>query len=83
MWYSDGYFNTDLHYECLKEAKTIHMILGKCELQNRLNSLFIITYVVDTHWNCIKEAITMCTYSICLFNNMFGLNIFYLYIFCT
>ena len=41
---------------------------------------FIITYVVSTHWNCIKEAIPMCTYNTCLFKNMFGLNVFYLYI---
>ena len=80
MWYSDGYFNTNLHFECLKEAKTIDMILGKCELQNRSNSLYSITYVIGNHWNCIKEAIPMYTYNICFFNNRFSVNIFYLYI---
>ena len=62
VWYSDGYFNTDLHFECLKEAKTIDMIL-----QNRLNTLYSITYVIGNHWNCFIEAIPMYTYNICFF----------------
>ena len=32
-------------------------------------SLFSVTYFVGTHWNCLYEAIPMCTYNICLFNN--------------
>ena len=31
-------------------------------------SLFSVTYGVGTHWNCLYEAIPMCTYNICLFN---------------
>ena len=29
------------------------------------NSFIEKTYVVGTHWNCLKEAIPMCTYNIC------------------
>ena len=44
------------------------MILG---LSVNLNivSLFSVTYVVGTHWNCLIEAIPMCTYNIYLSNN--------------
>ena len=37
-------------------------ILVKCIFQNRF------PYVVGTHWNCLIEAIPMCTYNICSFN---------------
>ena len=39
----------------LKEAKTMDMILG---LNVNLNivSLFPVTYVVDTHWNCLIDS---------------------------
>ena len=47
------------------------MILGtlkcKCKFQNSI-FLFTVTYVVVTHWNCLIEAIPMCTDTICLFN---------------
>ena len=44
------------------------MILG---LSVNLNifALFSVTYVVGIHWNCLIEAIPMCTYNICLSNN--------------
>ena len=29
------------------------------------NSIIGKTYVVGTHWNCLYEAIPMCTYNIC------------------
>ena len=35
----------------------------------KLVSLFSVTYIVGTHWNCLIEAITMCIYNICLSNN--------------
>ena len=35
----------------------------------KLVSLFSVKYVVGTHWNCLIEAIPMCTYNICLSNN--------------
>ena len=39
------------------------MILAKCIFQNRFK------YVVGTHWNCLIEAIPMCTNNlICSFN---------------
>ena len=52
----------------LKEAKTMDMILG---LSVNLNivSLFSVTNVAGIHWNCLIEAIPMCTYNICLSNN--------------
>ena len=39
---------------CLKEAKTMDMILG---LSVNLNTvpLFSVTYVDGTHWNCLIE----------------------------
>ena len=41
-------------------------------------SLFSVTYVVGTHWNCLIEAIPMCTYNICHFYKwvFFNINIF-------
>ena len=40
------------------------MILGKCKFPNS------VTYVLGKHWNCLIEAIPMCTYNICLFNSI-------------
>ena len=49
------------------------MILDKCIFQNRflivsnsiiIDSLLSVTYVVSTHWNCLIEAISICTYNI-------------------
>ena len=53
---------------CLKESKTMDMILG---LSVNLNivSLFSVTNVVGIHWNCLMEAVTMRTYNTCLSNN--------------
>ena len=46
----------------------LHLML---RLSVNLNLLFYftVTYVVGTHWNCLIEAIPMCTYNICLSNN--------------
>ena len=48
------------------------MILDKC--------LFLIfsNMLVGTHWNCLIEAIPMCTYNICQFNKLvfFTINFF-------
>ena len=41
---------------CLKKAKTTDKILG-LSVNLILFSLFSVTYVVDTHWNCLIEAI--------------------------
>ena len=54
---------------CLKEVKTMDMKLGKCKFPKKNTFLFSVTYVVGTHWNCLYEAIPMCTYNIYLFNN--------------
>ena len=43
------------------------MILGKCKIP-KCSSLLAVIYVVGTDWNCLYEAIPMCTYNICLFN---------------
>ena len=42
------------------------VILDKCMFQKV--SLISVTHVVGTHWNCLIEAIPMCTYNICPFN---------------
>ena len=52
---------------CLKEAQTMEMILDKCKFENSL-SLFSVTYVVGTHWNCLTDIIQMCIYVICSCN---------------
>ena len=44
------------------------MVLG-LSVKLKLVSLFSVTYVVGAHWNCLIEAIPMCTYNICLFSN--------------
>ena len=51
----------------LKELQTINMILGKCKFPNSF-LLLSLTYVVGSHWNCLYEAIPMCTYNFLLFN---------------
>ena len=33
----------------------------------KIGFLFSVTYVVGSHWNCLYEAITMCTHIICVF----------------
>ena len=53
---------------CLKEAKTMDMVLG-LSVNFKIVSLFSVTYVVGTHWNCLIVAIPMRTYNICLSNN--------------
>ena len=55
------------------------MILVKCKFP----SLFSVTYVVGTHWNCLYEAIPMCTYNICLSINDFFIIRFFLNKFST
>ena len=54
---------------CLKEVKTIDMILGKCKFPNRF---FLIFYDICCRYtlDCLNEAIPMCTYNICLFNKL-------------
>ena len=42
------------------------MKLGKCKFP--IVFLFSVTYAVGTQWNCLYEAIPMCTFNICLFN---------------
>ena len=42
------------------------VILDKSKLKKV--SLISVTSIVSTHWNCLIEAIPMCTYNICLFN---------------
>ena len=44
------------------------MILG-LSVNFNIVSLFSVTYVVGTHWNCIIMAIPLCTYKISLSNN--------------
>ena len=39
------------------------MILG-LSVNLNLVPLFSVMYVVGTHWNCLIEAIPMCTYNI-------------------
>ena len=52
-------------FRCLKEAKRVDIILG-LSLNLNIVSLFSVTHVVGTHWNCLYEAIPTCTYSVCL-----------------
>ena len=40
----------------------MNMILGKCNLQNSFPCFR------GTHWNCLIEAIPMCTYNIYVFS---------------
>ena len=44
------------------------MVLG-LSVDLKVVSLFPVTYVVGTHWNCLIEAIPMCIYNICLSKN--------------
>ena len=50
------------------------MVLGKCNFPNSLLPYFkyymLYVHVVGTHWNCLYEAIPMCTYRICFFQEM-------------
>ena len=44
------------------------MILG-FSVNFNIVSLFSVTYVVGTHWNCIIMTIPLCTYKIGFSNN--------------
>ena len=49
----------------------MNMVFG-LNVNLKLVSLFSVTYIVGTHWNCLieaYEAIPMCIYNICLSNN--------------
>ena len=46
----------------------MYMVLG-LSVNLKLVSLFSVTYVVGTHWNCVIGAIPMCIYNKCLSNN--------------
>ena len=35
----------------------------------KLDFLFLVTCVVGTHWNCLTEAIPLCTHKMCLINS--------------
>ena len=64
MPYSDRYSNTDWQFEVFKRGKPMDMIFVLCI------SFISVTYVVGTHWNCLIEAIPMCTHKMCPFNNL-------------
>ena len=44
----------------------MYMILEKCIFPKK-DFLISVTYSVGRHWNCLIEAIPMCTYNICQF----------------
>ena len=44
------------------------MIFGINVNSKMFFSFFSVAYGVGTHWNCLYEAIPMCPYGICLFN---------------
>ena len=68
LQYSDIYFNTYWQFKMFKRHKdNRHGTWYKCKFQNSFFS-FSVTYVVGSHWNCLIEAIPMCSYNICLFN---------------
>ena len=56
---SDRYFNTDRQFEMILCINVNFKIVF---------FLFSVTSVAGTHWNCLIEAIPMCSYIICLFN---------------
>ena len=65
--YSDRYFSTDWQFEMFKRGDanghdTYLVYISKYV------SLISVTYVVGAHWNCLIEAIPICTYNICPFN---------------
>ena len=47
----------------------MYMVQG-LSVNLKLVSLFTVTYVVGTYWNCLIEAIPMCIYNTCLSNNL-------------
>ena len=51
---------------CLKEVKTMDMILGKCKFQNSFLPYFQL-FILGTHWNCLYEATPMYIYNIMSF----------------
>ena len=58
-------FSTDWQFDMFKRGKDNGHGTWKMDF---FYSLFSVAYVVGTHWNCLYEAIPMCTYNMCIFN---------------
>ena len=57
---------TGMQFEVFKIGKDSGHGTGSLSVNLKLVSSFPVTYIVDTHWNCLIEAILKCTYNICL-----------------
>ena len=59
----------------LKQKKWLKIYLKKLMMKN---SFIELSYVVGAHWNCLNEAIPMCTNIICYWNlgNLFEIYIY-------